>query len=372
MSWCLESNDYVELRTTPYGGRSLFAVRDIPLGARIHSSQAPFAHVIYKDYRREVCAQCFVYAASDLAPPEVCRSRVWSVKWALQGLPGASAAWFCSEGCRKAWEQDGSGPLQVQLDANLTKAQVASRRKGKSMNVISLSFGPEEKITQEIIDEAWKTIEVLAASKSQLAAYCTTLDLEDMELEIARSLVFAIVRQYVSDQVHDTSEPDKHIGHVRFETWSHFLQLQNNELRNVQERPYILSAHLRIYAFLCNTLPTHLKPYLSTVRDVLARDTGNAFGIWDRDRRDEMFGWGIWISASYFNHSCTPNVRKVRRARALHFETSRPVLAGEELCISYVDTDQILQQRRRDLQTSWFFTCSCDRCERESSFEIDH
>lgn len=369
MGWCLpvfESDGYVELHTTSHGGRSLFAARDIPLGTRIHTSLAPFAHVIYKDYRREVCAQCLAYSASDLAPPEVTRSRVWSIKWSPEA-PGASAVWFCSEDCRETWEKDETGSLQAQLDAILMKAQVASRRKGKSVDVIPPPFNPKEEITQEVIDDAWKKIEVLATSKTQLAAFCVTLNLEDMELEIARYLASAILCLYVSEQLHVVAEYDKHNDSGMRAPWSHLLHLQDNELANILERPYILTAHLRIYAFLCSALPKHLKPYLSSVRDVLARDTGNAFGIWDGDRRDEMLGWGMWTSASYFNHSCAPNIRKIRRARALHFETTCPVVAGEELCISYVDTDQLLEQRRRDLRTSWFFTCSCSRCQRESS-----
>ncbi|KIO02619.1 hypothetical protein M404DRAFT_15992 [Pisolithus tinctorius Marx 270] len=298
-------SDYVELRTTQYGGRSLFAARDIPAGTRVHSSPGPFAHVIYKDYRREVCAQCFAYAASDSVPVKAVQSRVWSIKCNPEGLQ-ASAAWFCSEDCKKTWEKDETGPLQLQLDAALTKALVASRRKGsKSTN--TPSFGSSDDLTQDAIDQAWKN------------------------------------------------------------SWTHFLHIQNNELANVRERQHILSAHLRIYAFLCNALPRYLLQYTpTTVREVLARDTGNAFGIWDGDRRDEMLGWGIWISASYFNHSCSPNIRKIRQGRALYFETSRAVSAGEELYISYVDTDQPVEQRQKDLESSWFFRCGCSRCNTES------
>ncbi|KAG6329351.1 hypothetical protein ID866_9737 [Astraeus odoratus] len=350
----------IELRTTPHGGRSFFAACDIPPGTRILSSPSPFAHVVYRDYRREVCTQCFVYSAGDLA---VARSRVWDVKWSPDG-PGASAAWFCSEDCKKIWEQDRTGPLRMQIDAILTKAQAASCRKGKASNLALPSLCPEAPITQDAIDQAWKDVEALASSQALLSAYCATLGLEDMELEIARSLASAIVCRYVSERLDDTTTDEDVDMHS---SWPHLLRLQNNELANVRARPYILSAHLRVYAFLCNALPKYLKPYMSTVREVLARDTGNAFGIWDGDRRDEMFGWGIWTSASYFNHNCAPNVRKVRHARALHFETSRAVSAGEELCISYVDTDQPVEQRRGDLETSWFFRCSCDRCERESS-----
>ncbi|KAI6041511.1 SET domain-containing protein [Pisolithus marmoratus] len=358
--------DFVELRTTQYGGRSLFATRDIPPGTRVHSSPRPFAHVIYKDYRREVCVECFAYAASDSAPPEVAQSRVWSIKWNPEGLQ-ASTAWFCSENCKVAWEKDEAGPLQMQLDATLTKAQIASRRKSPNSTSL-LPFSSAVEITQETLDQAWKNVHELVASKARLATYCATLNLEDVELDIARLLVSAIVHRHVSGRPSDIAVIDFDPHRNDIVSWSHFLHLQNNELANVRERWHILSSHLRIYAFLCNTLPKHLLQHIpTTVRDLLARDTGNSFGIWDGDRRDEMLGWGIWISASYFNHSCSPNIRKIRQGRTLYFETSRTVSAGEELSISYVDMDQPVEQRQKDLESSWFFRCGCVRCKLESN-----
>ncbi|KIJ63604.1 hypothetical protein HYDPIDRAFT_113081 [Hydnomerulius pinastri MD-312] len=361
------ASELVELRTTADGGRSLFAIRDLESSTRIHSSQAPFAHVIYKDYRREVCMQCFAYSASDHAPQNIGGSRTWSVKWSREG---AATAWFCSEACKEIWERDKTSSLLMDVDAILNKGQVATRKKFKSsaeeekIKAMLPSFEAGcPPITQETIDQAWASVEALATSKPQLISYCSTLDLEDMELEIARSLASAVMQRYICDRQYS---PDPSGPPIPRSSWSELLDLQKNELSNVRTRPYILSAHLRIYAFLCNTLPKYLLPYMSTVRDVLARDTGNAFGIWDGDRRDEMLGWGIWVSASYFNHTCTPNLRKTRQGRVLHFETTRKIQAGEELCISYIDTDSPVDKRRRELEESWFFTCACLRCAKES------
>lgn len=50
------------------------------------------------------------------------------------------------------------------------------------------------------------------------------------------------------------------------------------------------------------------------MRAILGCDTGNSFGIrehagsgnlFDGDdaREEEMFGWGLWADASFFNHS---------------------------------------------------------------------
>ena len=298
-------SSYVELRVTSHGGRSLFATCDIEPGTRIHSSEAPFAHVIYKDYRKEVCAKCFAYSASDHAPPTVGTSRTWSIKWSRAG---AASAWFCSDVCKESWERDEASPLLMEVDALLTRGQAATRKRFRSLEEVkskallpSFEFA-DRTISQGMIDGAWVEVEALVASRVHLALYFSTLHLEDMELEIARSLTAAIVRRYCDEEV-APSDPISSTMRDRSELWTQLCDLQTSELWNIRTRPYMLTAHLRVYVFLSNVLPKYLRRYLSTIRELLARDTGNAFGIWDGDRRDEMLGWGIWINASYFNHS---------------------------------------------------------------------
>lgn len=376
-------SSFLELRTTTHGGRSLFATSDIAPGTRIHSCKEPFAYVIYKDYRKEVCAHCVAYSASDHAPSTVGSSRTWSIKWSRAS---AAIAWFCSDGCKNSWENEEGSISLMEMDALLTKGQAATRKRFKSpeeeINVKSMlpAFeSGDRSITSKVIEAAWESAEALVASKARLAHFYSTLHIEDIELEIARSLAAAIVRRYCDERrsSFDLTLP------TRSESWTQLLHLQTNELCNIQTRPYMLTAYLRIYVFLSNALPRHLRKYTSTVREVLARDTGNAFGIWDGEQRDEMMGWGLWVSASYFNHStsaavglfgsgvttmligCVPNVRKKRVGRALHFEATQRIEAGEELCISYIDTDSPADQRRRELEENWFFTCRCVRCTNE-------
>ncbi|KAH0831129.1 hypothetical protein J3R83DRAFT_13696 [Lanmaoa asiatica] len=299
---------YLELQTTTYGGRSLFATSDIVPWTQIHSDESPFAYVIYKDYRKEVCAHCFAYSAGDHAPPTVKSSRTWSIKWSRMG---AATAWFCSDVCKDSWERDEVSSLLMEVDALLTKGQAATHKRFKSpeeeikVKVMLPSFEPgDRKITQETINEAWESAEALVASKAHLTLYYWTLHLDDMELEIARSLAGAIVRRYHEERLSPSDQASR-ATRDNSGSWSKLLNLQTNELRNIQTRPYMLTAYLRIYVFLSNALPKYLRKYIFTVREVLSRDTGNAFGIWDGDRRDEMMGWGIWVSASYFNHSAS-------------------------------------------------------------------
>lgn len=196
----------------------------------------------------------------------------------------------------------------MEVDALLTRGQAATRKRFRSLEEVkskallpSFEFA-DRTISQGMIDGAWVEVEALVASRVHLALYFSTLHLEDMELEIARSLTAAIVRRYCDEEV-APSDPISSTMRDRSELWTQLCDLQTSELWNIRTRPYMLTAHLRVCVFLSNVLPKYLRRYLSTIRELLARDTGNAFGIWDGDRRDEMLGWGIWINASYFNHS---------------------------------------------------------------------
>ncbi|KAG1867582.1 hypothetical protein C8R48DRAFT_632829 [Suillus tomentosus] len=349
----------IGLRTTPHGGRSLFPIQPIAEGTSIFTCEAPFAHVIYKDYRREVCAQCFAYAASTFR--SIGDPRTWSIR---SCRVTAETVWFCTDECKVTWESGVIGPLIADINALLGKAKIATRKNSARDGYdLILPNGPPAQITQDYIDKAWADVEELVSSRARLSSYCSTMNLEDMELEISRSVASAIVQRYVFDHRLASLATSPIISTL--DPWTEVLDLQNSELSNVSLRPYILTAHLRVYTFLCHSLPKHLRLYVPTVRHILARDTGNAFGIWDGDHRDEMLGWGIWVGASYFNHSCCPNVKKTRVGRTIHFTTSRSVEIGEELCISYIDTSQAIAQRRQDLENSWFFKCACQRCQSE-------
>lgn len=72
----------------------------------------------------------------------------------------------------------------------------------------------------------------------------------------------------------------------------------------------------------------------------------------------------LGVPASFFNHSCQPNV--VVAAAADHqvtFMTRRAVLANEELTISYVEQQALEDAERRDLlESKYGFKCACPIC----------
>ncbi|KAJ1809614.1 hypothetical protein LPJ75_004356 [Coemansia sp. RSA 2598] len=132
-------------------------------------------------------------------------------------------------------------------------------------------------------------------------------------------------------------------------------------------------------------------------REVLYREKANSFGIWDPQppwkplsadnsggsnssllgaadslgqQEKECVGFAIYPTAVYFNHSCAPNVAKVRVGRALYFVSSRDVGGGEELLVSYGSVSEPVAERRSRLREHFFFDCTCERCIAEASLSL--
>ncbi|KAF5374185.1 hypothetical protein D9615_008897 [Tricholomella constricta] len=339
------------LRTTPYGGRGLFATEQIPKDTLLVTCDSPYATVIFKKFRKEVCGNCFAYAFE-------ARKNTWNIKY--DGAEG-SGVWFCTVECRDAWaaEQNAEG-LQGLMNAGVEKLVKSMKRPKGPCPVSSIESMRPEDITLEIHDLAWKHAEETYARPG-----CPVQYLDELELDTVRFLVSAIVRRYFEERNPLAA------GSL---SWAALLQLQNNEILHIRSRPYMLDSHTRIYGFLRKVVLPVLQPYVKTsemVRAILARDQGNVFGLWDMATTgdSEMLGWSMYVSGAYFNHDCSPNVCKKRIQKSLCFFTTRDVDIGEELCISYVDVKDEVAGRRAALSENWYFDCGCKRCHKELEIE---
>ena len=70
-------------------------------------------------------------------------------------------------------------------------------------------------------------------------------------------------------------------------------------------------------------------------------------------------GFGLWHREAMLNHSCTPNCAWTQIGDFQFTFVTRPVAAGDELCIDYVGECQSYAERRAALQ----FKCQCPKCE---------
>jgi hypothetical protein len=90
----------------------------------------------------------------------------------------------------------------------------------------------------------------------------------------------------------------------------------------------------------------------------------------DADRSMERAGQMLLGFGELFNHSCTPNVGRVSSMEeqgggALLFRTTKEVLPGQELNITYWDASTPVHERRLMIFMQYGFECKCPRCMRE-------
>jgi tetratricopeptide (TPR) repeat protein len=101
------------------------------------------------------------------------------------------------------------------------------------------------------------------------------------------------------------------------------------------------------------------------VHDIVAR---NAFGTGPESSgchsREENASTGLWILASYINHSCIPNARREYLGDLMVLRATRPIGAGEEIMHSY-DESSDYDARTAALMNTWGFTCTCALCNAE-------
>ncbi|KAK9457849.1 hypothetical protein V1511DRAFT_491030 [Dipodascopsis uninucleata] len=339
---------------TPYGGRGCYATEQIPARKLIHVAVTPFTSVIIRDFKKEVCAYCFKY---DLG-------RTWKFK-------SEGGLWFCTEECQSKWhsEEDPSGEI-IEVFQDIDKTVATARKKAFKISATEMDhdFVPEDfSFEPKDVEALWDQIEQLLRQPldenplhNQITKY-KVLALEDVEYDSVRLVAVAIVRMY---------QEKTGCCSLSFSSWERFMNLESHEFDLLNKLPALLEVHIRVYIFLKEVMRSKYQELVkpSTVRYILGREAANAFGIWQLPLsiESECLGSAIFPSASYFNHSCNPNISKERVGRSMQFTTIRDIQPDEELCISYgMLTDSPVQERQKLLSDQWYFSCSCSRCVRE-------
>ena len=105
---------------------------------------------------------------------------------------------------------------------------------------------------------------------------------------------------------------------------------------------------------------------------VLPLDWGNGYAAAAAMLQpDGSSGSALYLLASLFNHSCEPcvNVTFPNNDGTVVFTAARRISAGEQLFISYTDTEQEVDIRQEYLAFAYGFRCNCHRC-REDVAEL--
>jgi len=101
--------------------------------------------------------------------------------------------------------------------------------------------------------------------------------------------------------------------------------------------------------------------------ELWCKEECNSFGLW----RPNSGGVGIYPGASYFNHSCVPNIYRVEEGSTLVFRTICDISANTELCLSYINPELHVLKRQVLLKDEYYFQCDCIRCISEMNTNIE-
>jgi hypothetical protein len=337
-----------EVRETASSGRGVFALQDIGKGTRLLETSTPAAWVIYDEYVKEVCAQCFAYD----------RGKAWKIRDALKGIA------FCNQECQAIWVEEIPHDQSVARD----EIQKILKRKRKA---------EDDRKEQEI--ELRKTLvsaERHWENTERMAEEIRTCREIPEPTKKQRKILQAAQDNFVN------SWEDSYVVWYMFEGLVHRISNLENwrALENLVEdsSPYKETGDLnrssQAYLMLLAVVPQTLLPYItqSAARSLQGHSSHNVFGLRslgeggeEGDSGSECFGYGLWPIASYWNHSCAPNVQKGRRGRTWKFWASRDIMKGEELCISYLggdERDDSLAKRKSKLKGVWGFECACSKC----------
>lgn len=342
------ASDLFTIQDIPDAGRGVIATRPIEADTLVLTAPCPAVHVIFRQYRKEVCAQCFHYD----------RGRTLKVR------DNSIGKVFCSIQCQQEW-------IVEQGDAGIEAwraLQTYVTSKAKAVSDASNQITVDQKPDQESIGRAWK----------QAAEFAQRVRRNNIQHES---------NGHADDHGNRKGSHQTWSQHINPDVLGYILsgvlfnQQHPQEWQNevivlaTDPTPYStisdLESHCNSFVQLATILPDDVLPSLEPdlCRTLAEVSSHNAFGIRSGgEDREEYMGYSLYPSASYFNHSCEPNIGKQQIGRQWLFKASRPVSKNEQLCISYLGGDEkdlSITERRSRLKSQWGFECMCQRCVRE-------
>lgn len=93
---------------------------------------------------------------------------------------------------------------------------------------------------------------------------------------------------------------------------------------------------------------------------ILSKISCNNFGRWISE--DDCPACAVIVQASFFNHSCVPNIKTSYEGRSQKIRSVYPLKKGDSLSLGYIDIMKSREERIKTLEREYFFRCQCQRC----------
>ncbi|ODV96569.1 hypothetical protein PACTADRAFT_48402 [Pachysolen tannophilus NRRL Y-2460] len=347
-----EISPYFKVVETESRGRGCFATKRISKDTLVLKCLRPLSSTVVKPFKKEVCQWCFHYDRGN------------NMKFKLSNsTKGNFSIFFCSQVCLDEFKKDDYQSIYLNNLIVIEKFFANLKQDNNQETEIKLT-------SKEDIDNAWKDVEIwesnLPLKESKRLNHLPEFDSDDnndvyVELKYLSGILFQLYKSQIL-------ETDITFMNLELEN---FQLLQSNEYSKCLKYPYLLQKFIKIYKFVKILFPAEFQFLVNTkfIRSAIGKELGNAFGIWSKEEGSnefqEYFGYSVYPSASFFNHSCSPNLKRERIGNTLIFKTITDIEKNQELCINYgYNLNGDLLKRQSSLK-EWFFDCNCNRCERE-------
>ncbi|CAM0135108.1 hypothetical protein VKS41_000313 [Umbelopsis sp. WA50703] len=393
-------------------GRAYCSTRPITKGTIVLTSE-PIATIVSQEWLPETCLWCF-----HCSYPRRNKVKAALARHSNKRKLPFDGAGFCSEACKnlainnhcgEEWTTIVNAYLAIEDEYRLREQYEGLATPATSEVDANDYFGGnvtyEGQQTESSIDladelqaEGWlDTFWDMAVNNPAFIASKNTTLPDTYKADMCKLIASCLIRKHYSEAA-DNDNP-----HIQ--SYNSLMQMQCNEtsrfqslyrkLKNADESanpmkipayaahdfdtasqyiPEEIFVDIQLYLFFASAFDKS-KTQLEWVydhrlfRQVLYREMSNSFGIWDppEGSEPELLGWALHPVAVFFNHSCAPNIRKLRQGRNMVFIADQDIEEGQELCIAYGSVEEGVQERRSRLLEHYSFWCQCTRCCQEST-----
>jgi len=185
---------------------------------------------------------------------------------------------------------------------------------------------------------------------------CTVLGGAAANISDQLRLVMKIWLKLRQNPEEDFSEGGKRISKSWSSLIDHYDDLVNDSKDLLDAQYKILETHLNK-----KDLPS-IEKFITIYGKILT----NSFSLRsDRYSCPEPFGTGVYLLASVFDHSCTPNCTMVFQGRTIIAMATEDIPLGDipdVAFISYINTIDDTHTRMMQQRAIWYFQCQCSLC----------
>ncbi|XP_077480049.1 histone-lysine N-methyltransferase SMYD3 [Stigmatopora argus] len=142
---------------------------------------------------------------------------------------------------------------------------------------------------------------------------------------------------------------------------SHLSSMSEPKTQGLSQLASMLEMYLQEVPELALEMTSAFPKSCRRPLDLIAKVTCNCFTISDGELQE--IGVGLYPSLSLLNHDCRPNCVTVFEGTKLHLRAVRDIKPAEELTISYIETLSMTEERQKQLEEQYSFTCRCHKCD---------